>query len=194
MDLFARLKDETAAAHQALEDQLDLLSPQLTRARYIESLQGFLGYVEPYEAALCEHCPATQRDLLTDRLRAAALRADLRALGVSDAAQAALPRHPQLRNMRQLPAWFGRFYVMEGSTLGGRIIGPQVARRLTLAGGIGNAYFLGHGSRSGAMWKSFRERMAAALTPADHDAAVAAAQASFDDLQQWFALRQRSAA
>lgn len=52
MDLFASLKEETAVEHQALEDQLDLMRAGLTRERYIETLQHFLGYVEPYERAL----------------------------------------------------------------------------------------------------------------------------------------------
>lgn len=194
MDLFARLKNETAPAHQALEDQLDLLSPRLTRVRYIELLQGFLGYVEPYEAALCEHCPGDQRDLLAGRLRADRLRADLQALGVGPATLATLPQHPPLRDMRRQAAWFGRFYVMEGSTLGARIIGPHLSRHLAFSEGRGNAYFLGHGARSGAMWQAFRARMTAALAPAEHDAAVAAAHAGFDDLRRWFAHAQRSAA
>ena len=194
MDLFARLKDETAVEHQALEDQLDLMRPELTRERYIETLQYFLGYVEPYERALQQFAPTNLEDLVKPRLRASQLVADLLQLGLSPASIDALPRHAPFDDMRSKARWFGRFYVMEGSTLGGRVIGPHVARQLNLAPGAGNAYFLGNGTQTGPMWKSFRERMADSLDLGEYDAAVEAARNCFADLGRWFAQALRSVA
>lgn len=194
MDLFASLKEETAVEHQALEDQLDLMRPGLTRERYVETLQHFLGYVEPYERALQQFAPAGLEDLVKPRLRCSQLVADLLQLGVSPATIDAVPRHAAFDDMRSKARWFGRFYVMEGSTLGGRVLGPHVARQLNLAPGAGNAYFLGHGIQTGPMWKAFRDRMADRLLPAEYEAAIAAARDCFADLGQWFAQPLRSVA
>lgn len=194
MDLFARLKDETAVEHQALEDRLDLMRPGLTRERYIETLQRFLGYVEPYERALQQFAAPELEDLVKPRLRASQLVADLLQLGVSPAAIDALPRHAAFDDMHSEARWFGRFYVMEGSTLGGRVIGPYVARQLKLAPGAGNAYFLGNGTQTGPMWKAFRERMQDRLDTREYDQAIAAARDCFADLGRWFEQDLRSAA
>lgn len=194
MDLFASLKEETAVEHQALEDQLDLMRPGLTCERYVETLQHFLGYVEPYERALQQFAPAGLEDLVKPRLRCSQLVADLLQLGVSPATIDAVPRHAAFDDMRSKARWFGRFYVMEGSTLGGRVLGPHVARQLNLAPGAGNAYFLGHGTQTGPMWKVFRDRMADRLLPAEYEAAIAAARDCFADLGQWFAQPLRSVA
>jgi heme oxygenase len=194
MDLFANLKEETAVEHQALEDQLDLMRAGLTREHYIETLQHFLGYVEPYERALQQFAPAGLEDLVKPRLRSSQLVADLLQLGVSPAAIDAVPRHPSFDDMRSKARWFGRFYVMEGSTLGGRVLGPHVARQLNLAPGAGNTYFLGHGTQTGPMWKAFRERMIAALDANEHAGAIAAARDCFADLGRWFAQPLRSVA
>ncbi len=186
MDLLASLREGTAVEHQALEDQLDLMNPALDHERYRLLLSGFLGFVEPYERALQRWCPEPQRDLIDGRLKTATLVADLQALGFSGEQIDALPRDAEPGDMHERAGWFGRFYVMEGSTLGGRVIGPHVAKTLGLQDGVGNAYFLGHGARTGSMWKAFRERLQNSLEPAEHEAAVAAARACFSGLGHWF--------
>ncbi|WP_374679691.1 biliverdin-producing heme oxygenase [Hydrocarboniphaga effusa] len=194
MDLFASLKEETAVEHQALEDQLDLMRPGLTREHYIGTLQHFLGYVEPYERALQQFAPPDLADLVKPRLRCSQLVADLLQLGVSPGVIDELSRHSAFTDMGDKARWFGRFYVMEGSTLGGRVLGPHVARQLNLAPGAGNAYFLGHGAHTGPMWKAFRERMADSLAWTEYPATIAAARDCFVDLGRWFAQPLRGVA
>lgn len=163
------------------------MSDSLTANRYRDVLQAFLGYTEAYEQQLLRTAPAHLQTLITPRLRAPLLQQDLLALGLSAAAIATLPRARDLPHTDTLPSLFGCLYVMEGSTLGGRVIGPQLERKLGLQNGHGYSYFLGHGAATGRMWTAFRQAMDQALSSAQHDEAVAAAGAMFRSLERWFA-------
>ncbi len=77
-------------------------------------------------------------------------------------------------------AGLGALYVVEGATLGGRVIARHLARSLALGPADGAAFFAGYGDRTGAMWNGLRAQAA------DYEArfggvaeATAAAQATF---------------
>lgn len=78
----------------------------------------------------------------------------------------------------------GALYVLEGSTLGGRMIGRHITATHGLTG-EGLAYYSGHGPRTGSMWLAFRAR----LDTFDGDAAqvVSAANGTFDAMRAWLA-------
>lgn len=50
----------------------------------------------------------------------------------------------------------GAIYVLEGSTLGGQIIAPVVARTLSLTPPTGCRYYIGYGPETGPRWKATR--------------------------------------
>jgi heme oxygenase len=80
----------------------------------------------------------------------------------------------------------GSLYVMEGSTLGGRIIEKNLLLRLRLLPETGGSYFAGYGKRTGQMWRDFLNRLATApLT--DVAQIKIGASATFDALTSWFA-------
>ncbi len=120
--------------------------------------------------------------MLEPRRRSHLLLADLHTLGGETAADPAGPsdsRDPawssilemsakQVRELasdgteREYEAGFlGALYVLEGSTLGGRILARQVETVLELTPGQGNAYFQGHGAATGALWKEVTAEIAA---------------------------------
>lgn len=185
--LFAGLKDRTALDHARLERQLDLMSDSLTPGRYQRVLQAFHGFMLAYERQLQRGAPTALAELVAERLRSQLLHQDLLALGLDERAIAALPQPRELPAMDSLPALLGCMYVMEGSTLGGRVIGPQLERRLGLRDGRGYSYFLGHGAATGRLWTAFRTRMEQELVAEQHDAAIAAAGTCFRSLSRWFA-------
>ena len=88
---------------------------------------------------------------------------------------------PVLRNAAEA---LGSLYVMEGSTLGGRVIERNVKRCLGLDAQHGCTYFAGYGMHTGTMWRSF-------LTQLDQAPAVDAEQiadgatATFECLALW---------
>ncbi len=169
--LSERLRRDTAHAHAALEAELDLLR-DLSRPRLVRVLRGFAGFHAGWE-------PAVGR-LLDDpglwepRRRLPALHADLARLGAARP-EAAWPAPGWLNG--RAAAW-GSLYVMEGSTLGGQLIG----RAVRAAGVDGLRYFDGRGGEAGPLWRELRRRLDA---EPDADAVSAAAVATFDALREW---------
>ncbi|MGI4830067.1 MAG: biliverdin-producing heme oxygenase [Janthinobacterium lividum] len=75
-------------------------------------------------------------------------------------------------------AFLGAFYVLEGSTLGGRFIAQHVETTLGISPGQGDAYFRGHGEHTGAMWREVTEAIAR-LPEQDAEITIAAAKRTF---------------
>jgi heme oxygenase (biliverdin-IX-beta and delta-forming) len=111
------------------------------------------------------------------------LAADLAALGVSMPTLEALPVCPLVPLGDDVEA-LGSLYVMEGSTLGGRIIRRNVERCLGDDGRASCSYFNGYGSETSAMWLSFLARLAKRPT-GDFERAGRGAVATFERLAWW---------
>ncbi|MFK4440897.1 heme oxygenase [Caballeronia udeis] len=184
-DLLSRLKTETAECHTRLENALDLMRAEWPREDYVALLEGFYGYVAPWEDAVAAAMPAPLREFFGERRKALLLASDLALLtGDKDRANT-VTKIDRLPAMDSIGRLFGSMYVMEGSTLGGRFIAPHVAILFGLQSGYGNAYFEGYGLRTGSMWNTFRETASANVPPGQYGVAVDAAIATFDGLHDW---------
>lgn len=178
--ILARLKSETKAEHDAIERVLDLTSDALTLAAYRERLGWLYGFYRPVEARL-HAVPGVD---LRARRKSPLLQADLRALG-ADAA-GLRPACAELPPLSTAADRFGCLYVLEGATLGGRVIGRHIERVLAVTPDAGGRFFHGYGARTGPMWQAFRAALAAfADAPQAHDRIVAAAVATFRTLRAW---------
>lgn len=186
-DLLSRLKAETAHCHSSLENALDLMRPEWPREDYIALLEGFYGYVTPWENAAAAAMPDALKDFFDARRKAPLLTADIAILtGDRDRVQAVrLATAAELPDMAGIGRVFGSLYVMEGSTLGGRFIAPHVAALFGLENGQGNAYFEAYGLRTGSMWNAFRDTASKTVPADEYDAAVSAAIQTFDGLHAW---------
>jgi len=181
----AYLRTATRPAHDSLEGALGLLDEGLDLSGYTQVLGRFYGFWrewEPHVAALLQ-----DETFLEPRRRLHLLAADLAAVGCSLQAVAALPRCP-LPTLRDAVEAFGSLYVMEGSTLGGRVIERNVGRCLGLDGRSGCSYFAGHGNATGAMWRAFLQRLDA-RPAADAERIAAGACATFERLGWWLPRR-----
>ncbi len=88
-----RLKHETAAAHGAVEAQLDLLGRLGSLDDYRQLLACLWGFYAPFELLLGAGPDWARFDVdIAQRLKAPALARDIQALGLAPAALAALPR------------------------------------------------------------------------------------------------------
>jgi heme oxygenase len=146
--LLARLRFVTRPAHDKLEGTLGLLDERLgldTYRRVLERFYGFWRGWEPQVAALVQDAA-----FLDPRRRMHLLRADLATVGLSAHAVQMLPACP-LPILRDAAEALGSLYVMEGSTLGGRVIERNVKRYLGLDGRRGCTYFAGYGTDTGRM-------------------------------------------
>ncbi len=193
-----RLKAATRAEHDAIEAALDLMAPRLTLTDYRRRLRRYHGFYAPLEPliAAAADWPHWRLDM-TARAKTAWLAADLFCLGDAGkhggAPPAALPQCSELPPLDSPAAAFGCAYVLEGATLGGRVISRHIERALGLNAADGARFFHGYGDQTGVMWKAFRTALSAfSDQPCNEDRVVASAIATFAALRNWCAADVRS--
>lgn len=158
----------------------------LDTAEYIQYLQQMYGLVAAWEERAAEVAPQWMQATLAARQRKHLLERDLAWFGLADPDN----RRPALPDIFDLSSLFGTMYVMEGSTLGGQLIARHVETTLHLREGQGDAYFRGHGDRTGLMWKEFCEMLTRHLPDSQTEAVVASAKAMFATFGEW--MQQKS--
>lgn len=178
-----RLRAATRADHEAVEALVGIDRPDLSRADYTSFLEVMLAAHEPFEAAL-GHVPAVHTFLpdLRERLKTAALRADLHALGRSPAASPSITL--------DLGEALGGLYVLEGSTLGARFVLARVRERLGHEVQHATSYLEGYGEARATRWQGFvRALEHAAADPDRAQAIVRGAVRTFAHVRALFAAR-----
>jgi heme oxygenase len=119
---------------------------------------------------------------LERRLKGALLENDLHFLGREPAS---VPRCGNLPVVDTFQQGIGCLYVMEGSTLGARIISRRLEMHLKLMDGAGASFFNAYGASTGRNWNAFRSFVVARVTVEDTDEIVTAAQQTFQSLFEW---------
>lgn len=192
-DVTVALKRRTVQAHRRLEECIPLMADTLTHAEYLAILKKFQGFVEPWEHLLATALPQTLRREFEGRSKSSWLRADLAALGASgigyhahDTGSGTPSRWMTLPDLHSPARLLGAAYVMEGSTLGGRLIVSHVARLLDLSEHRGCRFFAGYGERTGSMWKRFLALLSDAVDARQAEECIAAANDTFTAIEQWF--------
>ncbi|TPG49200.1 biliverdin-producing heme oxygenase [Roseomonas nepalensis] len=170
------LRAGTREEHERLDAGLDLTSATLTAGRYRRVLERFHGFWAGWEPRVAAELG--DEALFGPRRRLHLVRDDLRALGARTEDLPVCPPPP----IRGRAEAMGSLYVMEGSTLGGRVILKRLDGLGLPEGSRG--YFAGHGARTGAMWTAFLERLEAEAEP-DTDAVLRGARATFATLGDW---------
>ncbi|HMI85432.1 MAG TPA: biliverdin-producing heme oxygenase [Polyangiaceae bacterium] len=188
--IHSQLKQETAAVHRRLEEQLDLLDPSLSRERYRCVLEAFYGFYEPVEAELMSLARAAPPLGLTLLSRHRLLRQDLIALGATAYDVEALPRCKALPPLSS-PAHFGGYlYVLEGAALGGQIVARALARHVGIGQKTGAAFFSGDGIDTAQRWKRVLEWLDESFGADDcSEPVVSAAYATFATFSCWLNAR-----
>ena len=185
--ILKRLKQATSERHGALEGQLPLLDPCLSRENYHQLLSRFFGYYAPLETRLLAMTEWDEIDFdYTDRHKAPRLEQDLIALGDTPETLARLPRCQELPEIVSLSNLLGCLYVLEGATLGGQIITRHLQAHLELTPELGASFFNGYGAHTGARWQAFCSMLTsvAEQTGGDEDI-IATANQTFETLEQW---------
>ena len=183
--MMAELRESTRELHERAEAAVALTRPGLGRDGYRRLLARFYGIYEPLEAEL-----GRRVDLPLDfegRRKAHLIAADLGALGLSRTEVDALPRCAELPRLRGPHRALGCMYVLEGATLGGKIITRTVCAGLGVAPGSGCSFFASYGDRIGPMWKAFGAAVAAAPgVDAHRREVIAGARDTFATFERWF--------
>lgn len=158
--------------------------------RYRRVLEAFFGFYAPVE---------TQLKLITSFApplgfplhdRASLLQRDLLALQLSPQEIADLPRCTDLPRIDEPGYMAGCLYVLEGASLGGRIIAQALNRELGLRVDNGAAFFVGDAGQTGMRWKRVLQWLdEVANSRARGDEIVAAACGTFSALARWARLK-----
>ncbi len=177
--LASRLRAETAEAHARLEAATGFDIHRPGAATAIAMLENFHRVLTVLEPAMMALLPLRLRE----RSRLALLEADLIKLG----------RPPERRSTVFAPHWlphneaqaFGALYVMEGSTLGGKLISKALQK--TAEWPLrGRSYFDPYGPQTGAMWILFQGELSN-IPPADATGVIHGANQTFIMLESAFA-------
>jgi len=186
--VLTRLRAETRAEHDAIENVLDLTSESLTLDAYRRILERFYGFYKPLEAGLLNVGGWKERGLdLAERRKTHLLETDLHYFGVNDLDK--LPICTDLPPHGTVAAAFGCMYVLEGSTLGGQIISQKIRNHLSVFPDTGGMFFHGYASGTFPMWQAFRASIASCVKSCDEDEVVFAAKETFLKLHQWISSR-----
>ena len=181
MTIAGRLKTETAAAHDRLDSQLDLLDGG---DRYAGALARFWGIYAGAEPRLDRWHTAAGLADWPQRRKLPALRSDLLALGMTPADIDALPVRPFAEP--DVSAGFGWLYVLEGATLGGAVIARRLRKDKAVPLGALSFHTL-YGRELGPRWRGFHAALAEWVGDdrARGDAVVAGAHATFAAFEEW---------
>lgn len=168
------LRAATRDLHDGLEARLDVFSRVADPAQRREMVGRFLAFYRPAETALAGILGGEPGLDFEERRKVPALERDAATLNTGPTADAPVST-PTGRSEA-----LGFLYVLEGSTLGGRVIDKQLRARGLSAEGL--SFFQGYGEQTGARWKAF----CAVLERADDPAAAArGARSAFAQMEAW---------
>jgi heme oxygenase len=154
-DFIKNLRQETSESHQKLENNplsRAILDPAVSLGDYQQYLSKMYGVVIACEDQVF---PAISQFLpdLGERYKSRLIIEDLAATGLSDTEIDSIPVYAF--KFSTAAEALGIMYVLEGSTLGGRILYKHIHETLGLTPDNGAGYFWGYGAQTGTLWKSF---------------------------------------
>ena len=187
-NIFELLKAATSGVHSQIEERMPVFCPEFNLASYVRLLERFYGFWNPLEAKLLEVKPLMHPMLaLQSRMKGHLLEADLGTLSHAalDHRIAELPQCTALPFTGTMPSALGCLYVLEGSTLGARIISRRIENHLKLREESGAAFFNAYGDATGRRWADFCLFVNANVSLQQSEEAVDAAVQTFESLLIW---------
>lgn len=177
------LKEGTRDIHHRIEQRVPIFDADFDLVRYVPLLERFYGFWAPLETKL-SHVKALNDPALDlrCRLKSRLLEADLVVLG-RDPAE--VPRCPRLPAVDTFSRGLGCLYVLEGSTLGGRVIFRRIETHLHLHNQSGGSFFNAYGEAVGRRWSEFTSFLDTHAAPADSEEIVTSARQTFNCFFEW---------
>jgi heme oxygenase len=194
-DIMHRLREGTAELHAATEAlplMHKLLAADADTAQYLRYLAALHGVYLAIEPRLYAAVAPVVLKQLGVRPKLPALRADLQALGADPGPPAVgLSQQIQASIQGELAA-LGGLSVLEGATLGGRVIARRLRRQWDCASELPFSFLEFRGADPAGEWRQFgrglqdRTTLLAARDPSAGDAVLAGAVAVFEAVHQAF--------
>jgi heme oxygenase len=158
-NILSKLRTHTGTLHSELEKtpiSVALLDEQVSTNDYITYLQKMRGIVAFYESKVFPALTGTLPDL-PRREKLPLINEDLNYLS-PDKAESSAFQESEVPDP-SIGYALGCMYVMEGSTLGGKVILKHVSKTLGIMPEQGGSYFAGYGEETGHYWKSFLQTL-----------------------------------
>lgn len=175
------LKEITYPEHQASEKKMIIALKGLeTREDYIRMLNWLYGFYSPMETLIRQQLTPGVFPDMDKRCRAEYLLWDIQESGLPTPPPDTCRELPDIYSINQA---LGALYVLEGSTLGGRIIAGMVSRQLGTTSSLG--FFNGYGAETSLMWQSFKEFLDQPRTAEQKTTIIDAAKATFITFKNW---------
>ena len=150
-----KLRNATAQSHTNLESlpvSVSIMKPDVTAEEYILYLSMMYDVVCDAESNIFPALSSVISDL-GERTKSGFIINDLITLGV-ERKENLLPLSNSLPN-GSIAFKLGIMYVVEGSSLGGRVILKNISNTLGYDAAKGARYFAGYGGETGSHWKTF---------------------------------------
>jgi len=179
-----RLRNATETLHRKVETHLDLLRPSFTLDQYVSLLRRFYGFHQPWESEVDSVLEVELPGFFAPRRKLENIESDLRFLGSEPQDLLHIALCGKLPPLKGVGSALGSLYVIEGSSLGGRILARHFGGHLGLRPDAGCRFFSGYGDRTGRMWSAFGELMAGRPSAEDEEM-LAASVSTFELLGDW---------
>lgn len=178
------IKQATLQNHQQTEKVLiGKMKAMRSGQDYINLLNLFYGYFGALELHIERYINASNLADYEDRRKTSAIADDITALGAIIPALATDDKLPVIDNYLKA---FGALYVIEGSTLGGKIISKMIQQHLHIKDGPGLSFFNSYGPQTEYMWDNFKEILNhVAITAEDEEIITGAANQTFAKFEAW---------
>jgi heme oxygenase len=178
------LKTETLLNHQQLEKLLvGRMKAIRSKEEYLQLLQLFYGYFGGLEKKINLYITEKELPDYAERRKSAALANDINSMSGVPVANAEGSQLPEIGNVAQA---FAALYVIEGSTLGGKIISQMIARQLELTDGHGLSFFDSYGDATAQMWTRFKDALnTQGNTKPEQDDVIYTANQTFIKFKNW---------
>ena len=180
------LKKETKVNHQQLEKSLVKQMRSInTPEEYVKLLQLFYGYFGALEEKINEFILPyhLEEEHQFQRRKTKNIADDIHVYGGIIPEKATDEDLPEITNYLQA---FGALYVIEGSTLGGKVIAKMMQRQMETDTTEGFTFFHGYGDETESRWASFKELLNNQATDiVEKENVVKAADETFAKFQRW---------
>lgn len=179
-----KIKEATLEYHQQTEKILvGKMKSMRSKDDYIDLLKIFYSYFGGLEQKTRQYINQENLKDYARRRKTEAIADDLKALGSTIPPFAGDEFLPPIDNYLQA---FGALYVIEGSTLGGKIISKMIQQHLHIDNGTGLSFFNGYAEQTQQMWLEFKAVLNAAVNTDEAESIVLnAANQTFACFKRW---------
>jgi heme oxygenase len=175
------LKRNTENIHrQAEKVMVGWLKRIRSLEEYVEFLNWLYAYYGPLEDSIKTQLTSDNFPDIERRCRAGALLQDMEATGIYLPAPEICRDLPVIDNYGKA---LGALYVLEGSTLGGRVIAGMMLRQLRSEKFL--SYFNSYGNETAGMWQSFKDLLEIPTTLAWKEDILLSARETFLTFKTW---------